>query len=402
MGENTRIKDLDKKETLIKWARTFLFAVLLIIVVGVAFMMYLSSKGVDIKSVHLSDLFKGAVLSGDVKQANLAKELKFDPKEWSSTGVYKGSFLRGIRGNIKYYNAEGQVVWDKTMDMNSPSFSSNSDDLVVFDRGGKDIYAIRDKDIKWYKKLEGNIQDADLGPTGHLAVTHEVKGYKGAVTVFNPQGGSVFSRNIAEDVLVSAKISPSGKLMVINGITASGAQAGASLEVVDMKGNPLQGKITMEDEVFGSIWYFSNDEAVAVSDTSAVCLTTEGVVKWSKDLGKGNILSSAMVEGKNLVLAVKSKEKDSLLSADTSAIIVINGKGDEAAVLRIEGTVANLSAFQDVILINAGREAQFINIKGKMMGKLSVKSDILKAMLLSKKQAVAVTKTGATLSGIQQ
>jgi hypothetical protein len=118
--------------------------------------------------------------------------------------------------------------------LGKPVIKSAGNFAVIGDIGGKDIYVINGKELSWSRRIENRILNIDINEKGYVAVVHEVKGYKAGVTVFNPQGMERFTRTIAESFILSAKVLPSGRQLLINRVDTSQINANTDLEYNDI------------------------------------------------------------------------------------------------------------------------------------------------------------------------
>lgn len=387
--------DSDNEPGKIKFANILVFIMLLVLVAGVAFFVYMKSNNLDIRNVSIKELIASGLRSKEQKNASSMWELKSDNNEQSKYAIYGDYLVKCTKDRIEFYSKDGKQVWDKSIQINNPVPKVTGNELLIADYGGRELYLFKDKDIKWYKKNDGNIIRAEISAGGYVSVIHEAKGYKGAVTVFNLQGNPFFTKNIAESYLVDAKVSPSGKNVLISSLDASGAQAGSQVEFTDMLGKPSFEKRIFENSVFAAAAILENDSAVLAGDSSVINIGKDGKDRWSKDFDKIYSMKTAL--DKLVVIAVNDDEKSGLLQGSNSEVKILNSNGSQSASYKIEGQVKNMSVFDDVIAVNNGHEIDFINTRGKLITKYTSISDIANVYFFSRQQAVAVTKASVSM-----
>lgn len=376
------------------------FLMLVMLMLLISYLVYLKSNNIDIKTVSINEMLKGNIFLKNEEKEEEAVQIQYNPKDHPVFSVYKGYIVKCISDSIKFLDKDGQEVWSKTLPVANPIIKTNGVELLVTGSGSKDVYLIKDKEIKWSNKLDNNVINADISESGHVVVVHETKGYKGAVTVFNLQGGPFFTRNIAEGFVVSAKVSPKAKLVLINTLETGGVKANSGITMTDMLGNPTVDKILVEDTVFPVTWFLDDEAAVAVSDSRVVCWSKDGKLKWEKQFDGEDILSSVVAGGKNMIIAASSEGKNGLIGTASTKIFEITHEGKQTEIYSVEDVVKNIEARDDIIAVNTGREVHFISLKGKLLGKYSSKIDINEVKFFSKKEAVVITKSSVEVINI--
>jgi hypothetical protein len=388
--------DSNKETGKTKLISILAFIMLLVLVIGVAFFVYLKSNDIDLKTVSLKDLFINKIKSEEQKMTSSVWELKSETNEQPEVIIYGDYLVKCTKDRIEFYNKESQSVWNKSLQINNPVPKVSGDELLVADYGGRELYVFKDKDIKWYKKTDGNIIRADISASGYVSVIQEAKGYKGAVTVLNLQGNPFFTRNAAESYLIDAKVSSSGKNVLMNSVDTSGVQVSSQIELTDMLGKPSFEKVIFENSVFASSAFLGNDSVVLASDSSVVSIGKDGKSRWNKDFESGKVYSMTTSMEKLVILAV-SDEKSGLLQGSSSEVLIINTSGSQTASYKLQGQVKNLVSIDDVIAVNNGQEIDFINTRGKLITKYASKTAITNVYFFNRQQAVVVTKSGISM-----
>lgn len=372
-------------------ARVLAFLLLVLGMLFISYLVYLKSNNIDIAEVSIKELFKGEVLLQGPAQKKGGVEIPYNPKDHPSFSVYKNYIVKCSNDSVKFLDKNGEEIWEKNIPVVNPIVKTNGTDLLIADYESKEVFLFKDKELKWNTKIDNKIINADISASGHAVVVHEMKGYKGAVTVFNLQGGTFFTRNLAEGFVISAKVSPKGKQVFINALETGGISAASAMELTDMLGNPTGTKIMIEDTVFPSVGYLDNETIAAVSEDRVVCWNKEGKEKWKALFEGKEIYSSSIREGKGIVLAVSSDRKAGILSGAATTIVAVNSEGKQSELYSLQDRVKNLETEEDVIAINTGSEVHFVNTKGKLLGKHSSKLDITEVRFFNRSEALVIT-----------
>ncbi|HHW31169.1 MAG TPA: hypothetical protein GXX20_05775 [Clostridiaceae bacterium] len=378
-----------------------LFFMLIILIAGLAFVIYIKSQGVDIKNVRLEEYISGLFPSNkndSEGQEQRIRELDYDGRERPSFSVLKQYIIKCTREHIIMLDKDGNQVWTRSIQMDKPIVKTNGSEAVVADVGGMDIYVLQAKGVKWEARSEGKIVNADISKEGFVTVIEEAKGFRGRVRVYDPLGIEMFNRSIAERFILSAKVSPSSKQLLISGIDLSGIASSSSIEITDMKGEPFSARILRENEVFPSVWYMNDNSILALNSNMAIYLDKDREEKWSKNFKK--IYSSNILLGKYLVVGAENENKTRYGNVD-SVIIIYDGKGNEIASCKIDGKIFNIQTCDDVIAVNTTREIYFVNSKGKILDKYSSKSDISDLCFFNKNEILVVSKNKLIIINIE-
>ena len=103
-----------------KLTSIFVFIMLLVIVIGVAFFVYLKSNNIDLRNVSVKELFTSMLDSKEQKLTGNVWEMKSDPKEQPNFAVYGDYLIKCTKDRIEFYDKEARPVWDKSLQINNP------------------------------------------------------------------------------------------------------------------------------------------------------------------------------------------------------------------------------------------------------------------------------------------
>ena len=245
--------------------------------------------------------------------------------------------------------------------------------------------------------MEGSIINAEIDQSGHVAIIHEAKGYKSAVTVFNLQGGPFFTRNIAEGMAIKANVSPKAQYVTTTMLDISGIDSMSQIEVTNILGSPVGEKITGVEDLLSSIWYMDSELAICVGNKAVIGVDSNNKEKW-RTLGEDyRIASSAKLDGKNVLLVAITNDKSLLTNDLSSKILKVNSDGKVSEVFKSAGYVKNVSANDGVISINLGNEVIFVSSSGKKLGSYIPKMEVNQVNILSSNEAAVITKTAVEI-----
>ncbi len=369
---------------------SLIMAVLLLAVIVVtAFIVYLKSQDIDLGNFNVMDFFTKGFSSGSKGNEPALSAFKCDGSENSVFTALKGYIIRCDRNSISGLNRNGGVEWQVDVSMSNPIVKTAGPYLLVGDKGGRDIYVIKNKTVKWNKKLDSNIINLSINDDGYVGVVIEKDGYNGIARVFDPEGDVIYTKYKHDVYLLDAKVSPSDRRVLISEVDASGISTNSHLEVTDFKGD-VEAVFKGTDEIIASTWFMKNDTVLAVSDKEAKYFDKELESQWQQ-AQNGNILTSNAAAGKYAVLAYGNVSQTGLFSGNTTTVKILDTDGELNGEYEAKGKVKNIDVIGSVIALNTENTVYFINTKGNLIGKYTDKADILEVHFIDSREALLVT-----------
>jgi hypothetical protein len=389
---------IQKKTKTSAIGRIITFILLAALLVGLSFLAYLKSQGYEISNLTYQDIkaFYYAKTSNN-ESGSIKSQIEYSQSDHPIFTVYKDYIVRCTADSIKYYSQDGTEVFTKNISLKNPIIKTNGKELLVADTSSKDIYVFKDKDVKWNVKVDGTITNAEIDSQGHVAVVHDAKGYKSAVTVFNAQGGPFFTRNIADGIAVNASVSPKGQHVTTTMLDTSGIDSMSQIEVTNILGSPTGEKVTGVEDLLYNVLYMDSELAMCIGSKSIVGVDANNKEKWHTTQEDYRIASATKLDGKNALIVAVSNEKSLLLSDFKSKILKVNTDGKVSEIYSANGYIKNISCNDGVIGVNLGNEITFISSSGKQLGSYTPKIDVSQVSILSSNEAAVVTKTAVEI-----
>ncbi len=368
------------------------FVLLLVLVMGIALLVYLKDQKVDIRNLNVGEFISEVFYKDKGKEAErIIADIKYDSKERPVFKVYRDYIIKCTTDRIICLSKEGNEQWTKSVSVANPIIRAAGQYLLVADLGGRNIYMLNGSDIKWSEKADGNIINADINEKGYVSVVRDMKGYKSSVQVFDPHGNWIFIKPSSENFILSARVLPRGDGVVINEIDSSAVTANSSIVFADMEGNQLTG-IKYENLIFPNVWCFNDGSALAVSESGIFFSDYENNKKWEIEYER--VYSSNVILGKSAVVAVQES------GGKGGSVKILDSGGEMTAEYKLESDAVNLETFGSIISVNTGREVLFINTKGELVGKYKSASDIRYVCFFNKQEAAVITKDGVIVTEI--
>ena len=374
------------------------FLLLFSMVAAIAFAMYLKSLGFDLNEASIKELTERFLISNLMSRKNeelpdgKVFEIEYDMKDHPVFCAYKDSIIKCGRDYIKALDKKGAEIWTKPVSMRNPLVKTNGPLLLVADIGGKDIFVISGRNVKWEESANERVINVGMNEDGYVTVVQEGRDCRNRVRVFDPKGIEMFSRSIQKNFVFTACVSPSGEQFFISSLDISGAVANPVLEFFDMRGNLIAARIPDSGAIFPVAGYLDNDFLAAASDSLIVCFDSGRNEVWRKEFDR--IYSLEILLGKYIAAAVSGSKSS---TGNAPEIQIFTMKGDCAASGPIEGEIRNIRVYEDIIAVNTSREVYFINAKGSLIRKYGFKTDVLDVHFFSRLEAMIVAKNTITI-----
>lgn len=369
-----------------------IMAILLFLaVISVALFTYLNSQGIDITTASLGQLVSGSAEGGGEAEAEVLYDMPFDSREHPVFSAFKDFILKVSKDGIRLLDKKGSEILTETTPLNNPIIRTNGREFLVADTGGQNVYVADEGGILWKDSLDVNIRNADISREGYVTLVTESKRYKNEVRVYGTNGLELFRSIIANDFAVAAKISPSEKQMVIDGINTDGIKAVTGLRFLDMKGGDL-GAVSLDstDGLFPVILYNKAGDLFAIGDRAVISLDGDGKTRW--ELKFSSVAGACLTAGGKLAVLAGG--------AGGMRLAVYSAAGKELAACDVDDGAKSVSAGGGLLAVSAQKEAAFYNEKCRPVGKYTSKYDITDVYFFSRKQAAVVMKNQVTVINI--
>lgn len=368
---------------------------LIMAVVSVAVLVYLKNQRIELESINIKELIQAVSHSGSKDKAGtVISKFNYNPEEQTAFGIHAGYIIECNENSIKWLDSQGEEQLSKAVSLTNPLVKSAGDYLMVADIGGRDIFVIKGKDVRWSERLDNTIINAEINNKGYVSVVSEMKGYKGAVSIYDVYGNWIFTTVRAEQHILAARVSTANDMVIINTVDASGPGVNSNIEYVDMTGETVA-TVTRENAILPSVYCLNSKSVVAANDSSIICFDDRSKEKWNKEFKK--VYSAAAFSGKYIVAAVVDMKGEDAFYEDKAAIKVIYARGQIDEVCRLDSKVINLETYGNVIAVNTGKEVHFINMGGKLISKYSSDVEIKSVRFFDGDKAAVITKNSVVV-----
>ena len=236
--------------------------------------------------------------------------------------------------------SDGKTTYSQSAKLSHPGLSGGGAHAVGYDVGGTELYVIDGEEtvLALQASEDEPFLAASLNGGDYLAVTAEKKGYKGSVSVYDPQGELLFAFQSADHFLTDACVLSDNATVAV---AALGQKDGAFLTNLvyyplnskESCGScPISGGLVMG---MGSV----GGTLAAVADNCLTFTDAKGNVKGSYTYN-GGFLREFDLGGGDFVPLLLGRYK----SGSAGRLVTVNTAGEEIASLSVDEQILNISA----------------------------------------------------------
>ncbi|HPD00575.1 MAG TPA: DUF5711 family protein, partial [Acetivibrio sp.] len=370
-----------------------LFFILLVTVICTAAVVYLNSKGIDIKEISIKDVIENRFFIGNKDSYEIeCKEIEYGTNVQQEFVVHKDFIVRCTKSGIEYFDKNGEEKWLFPVTLNKPYAKSSGKYLLVADLETKDIYVFSGKEKIWEDRLGYSILSADINSNGYVTVVHRSDRNKSAVSVYNREGAFLFTKIKGEAFVISAGVSQDTKNVFVNSVDYSGINANTGLDLYSISGGDIKGT-KFENTILASLWFLNDATIAAAGDSEIFLLRKDLEVKWRQTVS-GEVMSSNIMKNKYAVFAFSNKENSGILNTDKSNVLIVDENGRKVSDYKLSQDIVNISCGESLIAVNTGKNIYFIDVAGQLRGSVNSEKDIKNVQFFNDREALAVTRDG--------
>jgi hypothetical protein len=330
--------------------------------------------------------------SGGPGSIEPALSIPYDSDEGTQFCFYRGYIAECSKDWFFLFDKNGREVFKKNIEFAAPSLKKSGGYLLACDIGGRAAFVMDGGTLKWEDKFASAIINASVSDDGYVAVILGASGYRNSVRLFAPFGRRLFDWVVAEDYVVSAAISPSGKDLMLNRIKTGGLSARSGLEFLDLRSEPFAAIESEDGKVFLSASYLS-DGSIAVAtetDFAMYSASREPIAAASFD----SVMAMSALPRGRVALAAQSGGACAVVEFESKG-----GGGEQGKVLlEPAAPVLNMASGPGFLLINMGSRVTVLRDGGKPALDLPFDgAEALYGDVSDKAEAMAVTNREARI-----
>ncbi len=373
--KNNKESNKLKKEINKKKVWKVIFIILCIILLVVSIVLYTTNE----KCRKILDKY---LFRKEIYENNLPT-IKLESNENINTFAYSKYIAILEQNKLKLYNRAANEESNLDVEISSPIYETNGDYLAIAEKNGQKLYLINNKNIVWQNEIEGNISSINVNKNGYVSVIISGTSCKTVVQTFDSKGNELFKTYLFTTNVVDSDISNDNKYLAIAETNFSGIVIQSSVKIISLeeaKQNPSDAikyvHLAKADDLIINIKYQSKNELLCMYDKHIDMLNEDNNTELLSFENEDVLFSDINISSK----IVKIVKKSSGLFAE-SEIQIINSNTNDTVTYAIENVPKAIYVQNNVIAINLGTSAIFINDNGWLIKEYKSYQEIQKIVL---------------------
>lgn len=364
-------KELNKKKV---WKTVIAF---LCIVLVISFIILYTTNET------CSEVFDKYVFRKEVQENNLPS-IEIDSTKNINVCTYD-RFIGILEQNVlNIYNKSGNQEHSLDIEISNPIFQTNGEYLCIAEKKGQKIYLIKNKNIIWQNEIEGNISSINVNKNGYVSITISGKTYKTVVATYDQNGKELFKTYLSTTNVIDTDISNDNKYLAIAEANFSGIVVQSSIKIIfieDAKKNSSESikytHIAETDDLITNIKYHSKNKLICMYDEH-IDIFNEGNNTEIINLRDGNVLFSDINLSDKIV---KIEKKSTGVFSAEAEMKIVNTNTQKETIYAIDNVPKSIYIQGDMIAVNLGTSALFINDSGWLVKKYESSHEIQEIVL---------------------
>ena len=369
--EENKVKKINKK----KVVNTIIIIICILLIIS-AVVLYTTNE----KCREILDRY---VFRKEVYENNLPT-IKIDSNKNISTYAYNKYISVLEENKLKLYNKMGREETALDIEISTPIFEANGEYLGIAEKNGQKLYLVNNKNIVWQKDIEGKISQINVNKNGYVSVIISGTSYKAVIKVFDLNGNELFTYYLSTTNVIDTDISNDNKYFAIAEANFSGIVPQSTIKVISIE----EAKNNSADAIKYTHLANANDLIINIkyqNKNELVCMYNEhiDILKEGESTELINLKNEevlfADVNLQSKIIKI-TKKTTGLFSAEAE-MQIINSNTKDTNIYAIENVPKSILVQDNMIVINLGTKALFINSNGWLVKKYQSSQEIQKILL---------------------
>ncbi|MDO4269438.1 MAG: DUF5711 family protein [Eubacteriales bacterium] len=223
-----------------------------------------------------------------------------------SDGALFGSGLAYADSDSLYLAKPGGVTTLKqSLGYSDPVVETAGDYALAYDRGGTKAVLTNSVAATASLELDSPIITGRAAKDGHFVLITDEQGYRTAAAVYDARGKEVFKYNSSEYYIVSAALSPDGKMLAALAFQQNGVSLDSHVLFYSVSTGELSADGMLEGSLGMELCYLSNGTVAALCDDGLYLISRKGKTEHVLTAASSDLLTFA-VRDDALALATRS------------------------------------------------------------------------------------------------
>lgn len=354
-----------------------------LIVVIICIALIVSSIIFYIKNEEFRELLDRYVFRKEVYENNLPN-IEIDSNKNISTFAYNKYISVLEENKLKIYNKTGREETALDVEISTPIFEANGEYLGIAEKNGQKLYLVNNKNIVWQKDVEGKISQINVNKNGYMSIVISGTSHKAVIKVLDQNGNELFTYYLSTTSVIDTDISGDNKYLAIAEANFSGIVPQSGIKIISIE----EAKSNSSEAIKYTYLSNANDLIINIkyqNKNELVCMYNEhiDVFKEGKNTELINLKDDdvlfADVNLSSKIVKV-TKRSTGLFSAEAE-MQIINTNNKDINIYAVENVPKSILVRDNMIAINLGTKALFINSNGWLVKKYQSSQEIQKILL---------------------
>lgn len=280
---------------------------------------------------------------------------------------------------LKVYNKYANQEYTIDVAITNPVFESNGEFLCIAEKSGNKIYLISDRQIIWQKDIEGNISNVSVNQNGYVSIAVSGTSYKTVVITFDQKGNELFKTYLSTTNIIDTDISNDNKYLAIAESNFAGIVIQSTVKIISIEDARKNAEAAIiythtatQNDMITNIEYKVGNKLICMYDGHIDFIKDNENTEMTNFTNE-EILFADINLDKNVLKIIKKSTGMFSAEAEMQIINLINQNKN---VYDIKEVPKKINVYENMIAINLGTEALFINNNGWLVKRYHTSQEI--------------------------
>ena len=300
---------------------------------------------------------------------------KIDTNNIIAYNNYIGILNRSI---LTVYSVNGNKEKELEVEISNALYDTSNRFLAIAEREGSKLELISGTDILWKTDIEGNIEKIFVNKNGYVSIIVTGTSSKNVIIVYNSEGTELFRVFLSQTSATDVEISNDNKYLAYGEVDTSGSFIQSNVKILSIEKAQTDPNNSTEyiypansKEIIIALKYQDNNKLVCMYDDS-IHIIENNSDKEILDISDAKISFSDINLNNNLV-CIKENSSGLFANIDVEITNVIN---NNVNIYNINSVATSIKTLENVIAVNLGTEAYFLDTNGWLIKKYDSSTQI--------------------------
>jgi len=346
-----------------------IFILISIILVLILFIIFtiLYSKNASFRGFFDKYIFRKNIVEGTLPEISYGN---------SDVFAFDNQIISLENNILTFFNKSASKAFSLDVDISEPIFKTCGNYLCIAEKNGYKLYLIQNRNIVWQKDIDGHISDVSLNKNGYVAVAISDKSYKTICKVFSDTGTELFTTFHSKTYVIDSAISNDNKYLALAEVDSSGINISSAIKIISIdtaisnSTNSIQySHIAPSDNLIINI-DFCNNSLVCIYDNHIDVISNNSC----NELTHFENTNVIFADINNKLIQIEKKPAGLFSSEFELQITNVNNQTKKIYTLKKEPK--SIEVLDDIIAVNFGTEALFINNNSWLIKDYSASQEI--------------------------